>query len=156
MKVESAVAEMPIDDSVEKQEFVDEKNDSADGFPKECMEPLNGLLFLGSLSKDFEYAGHDFLIETLTEGEVIKVGQLVSSHKGQFSEMEARKAYVVSACVRAVDGMRIAMPLSDSSDLIYEKYQVVSKWYPPVVDYVYRRYMELEATEFAVANALKK
>lgn len=133
-----------------------EKEDSKAGFPEEHFEPLRGLLFVGSLSKNFTYAGHDFLIETLTEGEVLRVGQMISNYKGTFSEQEARKCFTVAACVKAVDGYAIVTDIEPKESNLSERIDVVKRWYPPVVDYVYRRYAELERTEFAVANSLKK
>ena len=133
-----------------------EDEDSKAGFPEEYMEPLCGLLFLGSLSKNFTYAGHEFLIETLNEGEVLKVGQRMSEYRGTLSEMEARKAFTVAACVRAVDGYPVTNSLVPGQETFDDRLQVVLKWYPPVIKYIYDRYRELEVTEFEVASALKK
>lgn len=154
-RYEATAEEMePVDDPMVGIGHVEEE-DSKSGFPDEYMEPLRGLLFVGKLSKNFRYAGHDFLIETLTEGRVIRIGQLVSTYKGTFSESEARKAFTVAACVSAVDGYPIVSMLKPGDDL-NERVAAVLEWYPPVIDYVYRRYLELEMTEFEVANALKK
>lgn len=144
-----------FDDPMVGMETVKE-DDSKDGFPEEHMQPLRGLLFVGALSKNFTYAGHDFLIETLTEGEVIRIGQLISTYKGTFSEAEARKCFTVAACVKSVDGYALVTDIEPKSSNLNEKVNVVKRWYPPVVDYVYKRYIELEASEFAVAASLKK
>ena len=132
-----------------------EEEDSRQGFPEEYIEPLRGLLFLGKLVKNFVYAGHDFLIRTLTEGEMIKVGQFLDSYKGSYSESEARKALTVAACVESVDGYPIVSNLGPRDDY-RNKVDVVMKWYPPVIDYVYSRYRELEIAEFEISGALKK
>lgn len=144
-----------VDDPLVGVEEVEEE-DSKSGFPEEHIQPLRGLLFVGALSKNFTYAGHDFLIETLTEGEVIRVGQLISTYRGTFSEAEARKCFTVAACVKAVDGYAIVTDIEPKASNLPERVKVVEKWYPPVVDYVYRRYLELESAEFAVAQSLKK
>lgn len=133
-----------------------EAEDTTGGFPSAHMEPLHGLMFVGSLSKNFTYAGHDFLIETLTEGEVLRVGQLMSHYKGTFSESEARKCFTVAACVKAVDGYAVVTDIEPKESNLPERIDAVKKWYPPVIDYVYRRYVELEKSEFAVASSLKK
>ena len=153
MKRESAVGRE--EDPMVGIEQVEEE-DTKKGFPKESIEPLRGLLFLGKLSKNVTYAGHDFLIETLTEGQLIRVGQLMTEYKGSFSEIEARKAFTVAACCKAVDGYAVTTSYSPGSDEIYERSKVVLDWYPPVIDYLYRKFRELEVTEFSVANALKK
>lgn len=133
-----------------------EKEDTKLGFPEEHVEPLRGLLFVGSLSKNFTYAGHDFLIETLTEGEVIRVGQLISNYKGTFSEAEARACFTVAACVKSVDGYSLVTDIEPKSSNLTERVRVVEKWYPAVVRYIYKMYLDLESAEFAVASSLKK
>ena len=132
------------------------KDDSTSGFPDEHMQPLRGLLFVGSLSKNFMYAGHEFLIETLTEGDVLRVGQMMSEYRGTFSESEARKCFTVAACVKSVDGYAIVTDIEPTSDNLPQKADIVKRWYPPVIDYIYRRYSELESSAFAVASSLKK
>ena len=144
-----------FDDALLGVEEVDE-DDSDDGFPAEHMQPLRGLLFTGALSKNFMYAGHDFLIETLTEGDLLRIGQLMATYRGTFSEVEAKKCFTVAACVQAVDGYSLVTDIAPNQSNLSERIEVVKKWYPPVVDYVYRRYLELESTEFAVAASLKK
>lgn len=132
-----------------------EEDDSESGFPDEHVQPLRGLLFVGSLFKNFTYAGHDFLIETLREGDVLRIGQMLSSHQGA-SSREARKVLVVAACVKSVDGYALVTDISAIEDNLPQRMKIVEKWYPPVVDYVYRQYVELEKTEYAVADSLKK
>lgn len=158
MKRNEAVAEQPAEDVADALVGIEhvEEDDSKDGFPDEYVEPLRGLLFLGKLSKNVTYAGHDFLIETLRETDVLRVGQYMSEYKGTFSEAEARKVFTVAACVQAVDGYALATPIADGQDLFPDKVKTVKQWYPPVVDFVYKEYRKLELSEFAVANALKK
>lgn len=131
------------------------EDDSNRGFPDEYMEPLRGLLFLGKLTKNFTYATHDFLIKTLTEGEMLEIGQRLGRYRGGLSEAEARKAFVVASCVEAVDGYPIVTNIEPRDDF-QDRVDTVMRWYPPVVDYVYSRYRELEISEFEIANALKK
>ena len=158
MKRNEAVAEdemVEVADPLVGVERVEEE-DSKTGFPEEYVEPLRGLLFLGHLSKNVAYAGHDFLIETLTESEVLRVGQYMSEYKGTFSEAEARKMFTVAACVQSVDGYALATPIMKDQDLFPDKVKVVRQWYPPVIDFVYKEYRKLEISEFSIANALKK
>ena len=156
MRRESAVGQKMTDEDF--LNGVDEvaEDDTFKGFPEESIEPLRGLLFLGKLSKNVMYAGHDFLIETLTEGQLIRVGQLISEYRGTFSEVEARKAFTVAACCKAVDGYAVATAYASGADEIYDRSKVVLDWYPPVIDFLYSKFRELEVTEFSIANALKK
>ena len=150
-------------DEIEELIGVDEVDDEVDSeleFPREHYQPLRGLLFTGSLVKNFTYAGHEFLICTLTEGQVLKIGQLMATYKGTFSADEARRCFTVAACVKSVDGYSLITDikprLDPDDDGLLEKINVVKQWYPPVIRYVYNMYIELESTEFAVMSSLKK
>lgn len=141
-------------------EKAEDESDSELEFPEEHYQPLRGLLFTGELVKNFTYAGHDFLIKTLTEGQVLRIGQLMATYKGTFSADEARRCFTVAACVKSVDGYPLVTDLKPridpDDDGLLEKIGVVKRWYPPVVSYVYSMYLELESTEFAVMSSLKK
>lgn len=135
----------------------DEKDDALwSVFPKEHVEPLRGLLFLGRLEQEFEFAGHTFLIRTLTEGEHMRIGQLTKQYRGTSSEVDAKITYTVAACVEQVDGELIAMPFDESYDLIYEKVKVVKRWYPTVIAVIFEYYSMLEKTAKEVMESLKK
>lgn len=127
-----------------------------DIFPQEHVEPLRGLLFVGKLEHEFEFAGHTFAIRTLTEGEYLRIGQLTKSYKGTSVEPDARLTFIVAACIERVDGEPIYTPISDEYDLIYEKAKVVKKWYPAVIAKVFSEYNTIEKTAREVIESLKK
>lgn len=124
-------------------------------FPPECMAPLHGLLFLGALESTFSIAGHSFHIRTLTEGETLRIGQLVRDFRGSASEQEALRCYTVAACVVDVDGEQVAQPYKDGYDQIFESAKVVRKWFPPVVRAVYEEFSKLDRTAALACRALK-
>lgn len=125
-------------------------------FPDAYIEPLRGLMFLGALEREVEYGNHTFLIRTLREGELIRIGQLMKDLRGTLTEVEARKAYVVAGSIVKVDGMDLCMGIKDGYDEIYEKFMEVKKWYPSVIKFLYEKYIELEITAMEVADSLKK
>ncbi len=137
---------------------LDEEKQTEDDmlFPPEHVEPLKGLLYLGFLSDEIEYAGHMFHIRTLTEGEILRIGQLMKAYRGTVTEVEARKMYTVAACILDVDGEQVYRAYEEGHDQIYEKAKVVKHWYPATVNAVYNAYIELESTAIAVSDSLKK
>ena len=127
-------------------------------FDPKYMEPVRGLIFLGALQKEYFYGGHTFLIKTMTEGEILRVGQLTKDYKGSLSEYEAQRVYTVAAALVYVDGEKLIEPLSEDKkyDLIYEKANVIKTWYPPIIHYLHERYIELETTAVEATKKLKK
>ena len=125
-------------------------------FPPQSVVPLKGLLFLGALEETFEYGGHSFHIRTLTEGESLRVGQLIRDYRGTASEPEALRCFTVAACTVDVDGMAVSQPYKEGYDQGFESAKEVRKWYPAVVRAVYERYRKLESTASEVADSLKK
>lgn len=135
----------------------DDKKDAIwNVFPQEHVEPLRGLLFLGRLEHEFEFAGHTFLIRTLTEGEHMRIGQLTQQYRGTSSEMDAKITYTVAACVERVDGELICLPIDETYDVLYEKAKVVKNWYPTVIGVIFEKYTMIEKTAKEVMESLKK
>ena len=125
-------------------------------FPPEYVEPLRGLLFLGAVEEEFEYAGHTFLMRTLKEGEVLRIGQLMKPYRDTVAELDAQRLFTVAASIVSVDGETLVEDYKEDYDLIYEKANVVKSWYHSVIVYLYAKYIDMERGAAEVANALKK
>lgn len=150
---------MPAHEVVEPEHIpaehsVDEKLWSV--FPPEAVEAFEGLAYLGSIEREYAFAGHTFVVRTLTEGEIIRAKQLAAAYTDTASRSEASILYIVAASLVKVDGRDFPGPLSPDYDAIYERGQVVRRWYPAVVAYLYERYIELEGTASDTLSALKK
>lgn len=139
-----------------KQEIKEKVEERNSIFPDEYMQPLKGLMFLGALEKEVEYGGHKFLMRTLREGEIMRIGQLMKDWRGTLTEMEARKCYTVAAAMVSVDGLPLNSAYKPEYDQIYENAREVKQWYPAVIKYLYDRYIELEVSAISVSDALKK
>jgi len=95
----------------------------------------------------------------MSEGDILRVGQLTKDYRGSLSEYESQRVYTVAASIVNVDGKPLLEPLSDDDkkyDMLYEKAQVVKKWYPAVVHFLHDRYLELEQSAIDATMALKK
>lgn len=133
-----------------------EEESSAEIFPEEYLEPFRGLLFLGDMSKEVWYGGHCFVMRTLREGEILRIGQLIRDYRETLTEIEARKLYTVAAAVESVDGMPLSIAYKKGYDVIPDKAEEVKQWYPAVVGYLHKQYIDMEMTAIEVANAIKK
>lgn len=154
---EDAHVELPKgEEPPREQEHERDPEVPASVFPPQSIVPLKGLLFLGALEETFEYGGHSFHIKTLTEGESLRVGQLIRDYRGTASEPEALRCFTVAACTVDVDGLAVSQPYKEGYDQVFESAKEVRKWYPAVVRAVYERYRRLEATASEVADSLKK
>lgn len=125
-------------------------------FPEEHLEPFRGLLFLGDMTREVWYGGHCFVIRTLREGEILRIGQLIRDYRETLTEIEARKVYTVAAAVESIDGMPLSVAYKKGYDVIPDKAEEVKQWYPSVIAYLHKAYVEMEMTAIEVANAIKK
>ncbi len=112
-------------------------------------EPLGagvlGLLYVGKLTKSFDYQGHDFVIKTLTMGEELQAALITRDFEDTVEYPRALATAIVGACIETVDGKPIVTELGPSEDdYLQRKYTFVkNKWYWPTINFVYDRYIEL-------------
>ena len=127
-------------------------------FPKESMEALSGLLYLGRIETTFEHAGHEFRVRTLTQGERIEMLQMAGRYKGTPAEADAVRALTVAAALVEVDGQPLyrALGPSDEERALGERFRTVLKWYPGVVRAVYRAVQAVEKTADDALALVKK
>lgn len=52
--------------------------------------------------------------------------------------------------------MPLSLPYKKGYDVIPDKAEEVKQWYPSVIGYLYKQYVDLEMTAIEVANAIKK
>jgi hypothetical protein len=138
--------------------------------PEEEAEPLpefdprhkdafRGLIYVGALSDRFDWLGHEFHIRTLTTGELAEVALLAAKYRDTEAALKAWQGALVAACTISVDGDPIAVPLtSEPGDTaVSAKFRyVMDKWFPPVLDVIYQRYVQLEFTTREVIEAMGK
>lgn len=135
------------------------KQEKLPEFDPRWRDELRGLIYLGALSDEFDWLGHHFKIRTLTTGELAEVALIAKPYAGSEAALKAWQAAIVAACVVEVDGQPIALPLTSDVDdtLVRAKFRyVMDKWFPPVLDVVYNRYVGLEYVVREVLEAMGK
>ena len=117
-------------------------------FNEKYVEDFNGLMYLGALTKTFEWVGHKFKIRTLTADEYLLVAILTKPYAGTIGEARAFSTAVVSLCVDLVDGQPLPVPImthSDENAWAYQRFNYVkARWFNPTIDLVYREFLVLE------------
>lgn len=120
----------------------------AEEFPAQANQDVDGLLFLGYLTDAFDVYGHKFVIRTLRRGEKLAVGKIVQEYTETVGLGDAISAATIAASILLVDSRPLSLPLSDEEsstpDLwIRRNFAIVSKWYDPIIDSIYDKYLNL-------------
>lgn len=116
-------------------------------FDERYREPFEGLMYLGALSKQFNWAGHQFHIRTLTTQEVLIVSQITARYEGTMGQNRAYAAAIVALATESVDGQPLPFPYKESvgtewADMRFD--YVTGKWYSYTIDAVFNEYLVLE------------
>lgn len=130
-----------------------EKPEPLPEFDPRVREDFEGLLYLGRLTDSFEAYGHQFVIRTLSTGEVLEIGLLHKPYKDSLAEVKAYQAALVAACVVSVDGKPMPLPVTNEpfDTALANRFEYVKRtWFPPLLDVIYERFLLLEAKVDAV------
>jgi hypothetical protein len=105
------------------------------------------LLQLGKLEETIEFLGHTFVISTLTMEEEIELGRTLERYQTMPTHTQAFMACVVAAGLRSVDGEPLHYPLGKISvaEDIRRKFNVIKKYYPTTIAYIYDQTKLLDA-----------
>ena len=124
--------------------YSEEPEPGALEFDDKHRQPLEGLLYLGALRKQFSWGGHTFNIRTLRTEELLTVSQIVTRNEG----MGADRAYITAtaaASIEMIDGRQFVKPMGPDDNLVELKYRQALKWFSWTADAVYEEYRALEA-----------
>jgi hypothetical protein len=128
-------------------------------FDRRYTEPFVGLIYLGALTKTFEYLGHAFVIRTLTQDEQLMVAPIIAAYRNSIAEQAAYTTAIAGMCVESVDGKQLPMPLGDDvSGTAWgvARFNHVKQWFPFVIDKIYNEFLDLERLVKEVVEAMGK
>lgn len=119
-----------------------EKNDE---FDERIRTDVEGLLFLGRLTHDCEIYGHSFTLRTLTRGERLAVAQFVREYEDSLGLADALQTSYLALAVMLLDGRPLSIALEDERPdvRLRRNFEIVQKWYDPVIEAVYAEYSNL-------------
>lgn len=125
-------------------------------FDPRFRDAFDGLLFVGKLQLSFSWMYHRFVIQTVDQETLLEVGQLVKKYDGTATELRAMLTAMAAACLVSVDGKPLPYPISSEQSLLSARYEWVKKLHPFVIDYIYSKFDELDATVKEVLEEMGK
>lgn len=126
-------------------------------FDPRYRDEFDGLMYVGSLTDAFEWLGHEFVIRTLTSGELTEVGLAVKRYEGTNGATKAYQGAITAACLVSVDGKGLPYPITTRPDdtAFQNRFAyVMENYFPPTLDVVYDRYYRLEVAVQKVIEAM--
>jgi hypothetical protein len=140
--------------------LVDDEGEALPTFDERYSEDFEGLLYLGALSKSFEWLGHRFVIRTLNQDELLTVPLLIKQWQGTIGQPKAYTSAMAGLCVVSVDGRDLPIPVgAGEGDLAwaYQRFDYAkANWYQFTIDKIYSEYLVLESRAQAVIEAMEK
>ena len=142
--------ELPEEEILESQDPLDEIV-----FNERHRRDLEGLMYLGDLSKDFEWMGHTFSIRTLTVDELLKIGLITREYEGTLGSDRAYITAMTAASIQSVDGQPLVTPIGPNDDILKAKFKYVKEnWYSWTTDAVYHQLQLLELRVQEILDAM--
>lgn len=126
-------------------------------FDPRVRDDFDGLLYLGRLTDSFSYAGHEFTIRTLSTGELLEVALLHKPYAGTMGDAKAYQAALAAACMVSVDGKPMPLPITNEATdtALVNRFEYVKRtWFPPLIDVIYGRFLDLEDKVDRVLEAM--
>lgn len=143
----------------EAEPLRDEDGTALPSFDERYREDFEGLAFIGSLSKTFQWLGHRFVIRTLTVDEMLAVATVSKAYADTIGNGLAYRTALVSLAVASVDGRDLPVPIGDSEDLAwaFQRFDYAkAHWFQFTIDAIYNEYLELEEKTHRVVAAMGK
>lgn len=106
---------------------------------------IETLLSRGKLTSTVVYAGHEFVIRTLTIGEELSVAEICRQYDDTIVQARALATATVAAAIESIDGMPLMHSIGpDESMAIRQKFNFIkSKWYWNIIGHIYQEYLAL-------------
>jgi hypothetical protein len=128
-------------------------------FSSQVQSDITGLAYLGKLEEEFTWAGHRFVIRTLTVKEELEAGVIVKEYDDTIAQAKALTAVAVAASLVSVDGKPLVQQLGPQleRDEIREKYHyITSNWYWPTIQAIGVEYAKLFERMSEAVEAVEK
>lgn len=153
-------ASLPEPDNSESDGLTEVVDEESPEFDPRYVEPFEGLIYLGALTKEFEWLGHKFVIRTLTTNEMLIVPLVIKKWEGTIGHARAYGACMVALATVSIDGQSLPTPV-ESSEVghtwaIHRFNHVTGRWFPYTIDKVYSEYLALEAQALETVEAMGK
>lgn len=141
-------------DEQDRPEQEEESLDPLALFPEEIRRPVAGLMYLGQLTETVNFCGHSFGIRTLRPADKFAISIVLQPYRNTIFEVDVFQALHVGLALTEVDGdQNFCPPIGPNlEDLARARLNYLSGgkngeggWYPPTIEFLWSRYMLLEA-----------
>lgn len=139
-------------------EVQEEVRDPFAEFDPRVREDVDGLIWLGYLEDEFSFCGHHFVIHTLKGDDELNAGLVAKEYVETFSQARAWAWAKVCLALSAVDGNPNFCPPIGPDKKAFARARFAwctSQWHWPLTEYIYGRYVDLEARQLAALRALE-
>ena len=130
------------------------------GFDEKYSEDLDGLMYLGKLTHEFDWLGHQFVVRTLSADDILAIAQLIQPYAGTVGEQRAYVIATVALAIDTVDGLPLPVPIQVERDSIAWARQrfnyVKSRWFMATIDLVHSEYLVVEHRARVVLEEMGK
>lgn len=149
-----------FDERFAAQELGEEEELEFDGdipIPPHMVSQIQELLQLGELHDEFDYLGHSFHIRTMRIGEELAaLAQTKAFTDVPLAQGRAYATAMVAGALVSVDGQPVVSNLGPNERANAAlKFNKVSKWYFYVIDYIYKKYTDLEKKQADTLSELQ-
>ena len=114
-------------------------------FDERHVEAFEGLAYIGHLQDTVTFAGHEFLVRTLTTGEKIEALQICAPMAAdQMGYLKAYRSAHAAAALLMADGRPI--PVAEKTvSVVSQRYRwITERWHDPVIDVIFEKWTRLE------------
>lgn len=129
-------------------------------FDSKHEQAFTGLLYLGALTDDFTWLGHDFSIRTLRDGEKLAVARIIKPYADTMGIERAYACATAAMAVTSVDGEDLPIPIGEprkAQEWGLQRFEyVANNWFSYTTDVVFERYVALDDLARQVVEAMGK
>lgn len=132
----------------------------ADSFDPRSQNDIEGLLFLGKLTRKCDIYGHPIILKTLTRGERLATTLVVKEYEESLGAADALQTAFLAAAIVTVDGRALSIPLSPHDDenpilRIRTQFDIIAKWYDPILEALFVEFGNLVLRQASAFAALQ-
>jgi hypothetical protein len=114
-------------------------------FDPRWTDEMEGLLYVGRVTHEFNLGGHRITIATPEAQDSLKAAILVKQYQETAGALRALTIAALATCLVKVDGHVLPRGvMADGSDDMEARFNWVSKLHTAVIDGIYREYEDLE------------
>jgi hypothetical protein len=119
-------------------------------------DALLTLLHVGRLTKEVNSYGNTIVLRTLKSGEELELGVIIKKYADTPEEGRAFAVATVAASIESLNGKPLVNRLGpDDEDYLRRSFNIVRKWYWPVIEGLYEECVLLRKDQVAALQELR-